>query len=124
MSKDSSLRNTATHTNLILPFKPTLYSSTLVIKCFKSEVVLSRNSYCNTIGQSCFVSFAIHTAHPVLKLKRSVLLVMYNWLNGFYCVMNSKYSVTLLFFGSNSRRASLLRPHPSIVSIANAIQRN
>ena len=29
----------ATHTNLILPFKPTLYSSTLVIKCFKSSVL-------------------------------------------------------------------------------------
>ena len=48
---------------------------------------------------------------------RSVLLVMYNWLNGFYRVMNGKYSVTLLFFGSNSRRASLLRPRPSTVSM-------
>ena len=38
----------ATHTNLILPFKPALYSSTLLIKCLK--VVLSQNSYCNTIG--------------------------------------------------------------------------
>ena len=86
------------HTNLILLFKPALYSSTLVIKCFKS----SRNSYCNTIGQSYFVSFTIRTARPLLKVKRCVLLVMYNWLNGFYRVMNSKYSVTLLFFGSNS----------------------
>ena len=39
----------AMHINLAL------YSSTLVIKCLK--VVLSQNSYCNTIGQSCFISF-------------------------------------------------------------------
>ena len=69
---------------------------------------------CNTIGQSCFISFATHTACPLLKLKHSVLLVMYSWLKSFYCVKNSKDSVTLLFFGSNSRRTSLLRPHPSI----------
>ena len=35
-------------------------------------------------------------ARPLLKLKHSVLLVMYSWLNGFYRVMNGKYSVTLL----------------------------
>ena len=35
--------------------------------------------------------------------------------------MNSKYGITFLFFGSNTRRASLLRPHPSTVSIASAI---
>ena len=75
-------------------------------------------SSCNTIGQSCFITFATRTACPFLKLKRCILLVMYNWLNGFYCVMSSKYSITLLFFGSNSRRASLLRPRSSIVSIA------
>ena len=34
---------------------------------------------------------------------------MYNWLNGFYHVMKGKYSITLLFFGSNTRRISLLR---------------
>ena len=111
----------ATHTNLILPFKPALYSSTLSIKCLK--VVLSQNSYCNTIGQSCFISFTTRMAHPLLKLKRCVLLVMYNWLNSFYRAMNSKYSVNLLFFGSNSRCASLLRPRPSILLIASAVQR-
>ena len=77
---------------------------------------------CNTIGQpSCFVSFATQTARPLLKLKCSVLLVMYSWLNRFYRVKKSKYSVTLLFFGNNSRCASLLSPLrgplPSIVSI-------
>ena len=76
---------------------------------------------CNTIGQSCFISFAIRMAHPLLKLKRSILLVMYSWLNSFYHVMNSKCSVTLLFFGSNSRQASLLRPLPSKV-LASALQ--
>ena len=40
---------------------------------------------------------------------------MYNWLNGFYRVMDGKYSITLLFFGSNTRRALLLRPRPSTV---------
>ena len=79
---------------------------------------------CNTIGQSCFISFAIRTACTLLKLKYSVLLVMYSWLNSFYCVMNSKYSITLLFFGSNSRRASLLRLLPSIASTASVLQRN
>ena len=61
---------------------------------------------------------------PNFRTELSVLLVMYSWLNGFYHIMNGKYSVTLLFFGSNSQRASLLRPRPSIVSIASAIQRN
>ena len=28
------------HTNLILPFKPALYSSTLVIKCHKVEILI------------------------------------------------------------------------------------
>ena len=133
MSRDSSLRveylweHIAMHANLILLFKPALYSSTSVIKLFESsiaKVVLCRNSYCNTIGQSFFISFATRTARPLIKLKRSVLLVMYNWLNGFYCVMNGKYSITLLFFESNTRRASLLRPRPSTVSIASSVQRN
>ena len=48
------------------------------------------------ICQSSFISFATPTARPLLKLKSSVLLVMYNWLNGFYRAMNGKYSVTLL----------------------------
>ena len=80
----------ATHTNLILLFKPALYSRTLVIK-----VVLCQNSYCNTIDQSSFTSFATRMARPLLKLKCSILLVMYNWLNTFYCEMNGKYSITL-----------------------------
>ena len=42
MSKDSSLRNTyvAMHINLFPLFKPALYSSTLVIKLFKSSIKL------------------------------------------------------------------------------------
>ena len=46
------------HTNLILPFKPALYSSTLVIKCFKS-IVLSRNSYCMRL-RSSFLTVSRH----------------------------------------------------------------
>ena len=87
-------------------------------------VVLCRNSYCNTIGQSSFISSVTGTARPLIKLKPSVLLIMYTWLNGFYRVMDGKYSITLLFFGSNTRRASLLRPRPSTVSIASAVKRN
>ena len=59
------------HTNLILLFKSPLYSSTHMC-----EVVLSRNSYRNTIGQSSFISFANSIARPLLKLTRFVLLVM------------------------------------------------
>ena len=90
----------------------------------KYKIALCRNSYCNTIGQYSLISSATRMACPLLKLKPSVLLVMYNWLNGFYRVMDGKYSITLLFFGSNTRRASLLRPRPSTVSIVSAVQRN
>ena len=113
------------HTNLILLFKPTLYSSILVIKLFESSMKLFYAEILTvTLGQSSFIRFATHTAHPLIKLKRSILLVMYNWLSGFYRVMNGKYSITLLFFGSNTRRASLLRPLLLTVSIASAVQRN
>ena len=36
-------------TNLVLLFNPAVYSNTLLITTF-IKVVLSRNSYCNTIG--------------------------------------------------------------------------
>ena len=54
MSKDSSLRNTQEHTatliNLVLLFNPAVYSYTLLIKT-SIKVILSQNSYCNTIGE-------------------------------------------------------------------------
>ena len=84
------------------------------------KVVLCRNSYCNTIaiGQSSFIILATRMVRPLLKLHEALRLVSNActtaWLNGFYCEMNGKYSVTLLFFRSKSRRASLLRPRPSI----------
>ena len=40
VSRDSSIRNTAMHANLIPLFKPALYSSTLVIKLFESRIML------------------------------------------------------------------------------------
>ena len=46
--------------------------------------------FTNTIGQPSFISSATLMACPPLKLKRSVLLVMYNWLNGFYYEINGK----------------------------------
>ena len=100
------------HTNLAF------YSSTSVIKLLK--VVLSKSSHCNIISQSSFISFTTLMACSLSKLKHSILLVMYSCINAFYCVMNSKYSITLLFFGSNSQGALLLRPCPSI-STANVI---
>ena len=75
----------------ILWCKPAQYSGTLVIKLLK---VLSWNSYCNTTSQPVFVSFTTRATCPLLKLKRSVLLVMYSWLKGIYCEMNGKYSIT------------------------------
>ena len=50
------------------------YSDTLVIK----KIVLSWNSYSDTTSQSISVSFVMHTARPLLKLKLSILLVMYS----------------------------------------------
>ena len=57
------------HTNLILWLNPlNTQVRTLVVELFtSSNVVLSRNSYCNTISQSIFVSFAMHTARPLLN---------------------------------------------------------
>ena len=62
------------HTNLILLFKPALYCSTLVIKLFKSSIKL-QNFYCNTTGQSSFISSAtrgerIHTRIPTSARKQ------------------------------------------------------
>ena len=91
----------AMHTNLIPLFKLALYSSTLVIKCLK--VVLNQNSYCNTIDQSCF--FKLCNPHGTPTFKTEVVCLVSNvQLVGFQHVMNSKYSVTLLFFGSNLRQ--------------------
>ena len=47
--------------------------------------MLSRNSCCYTLSQPVFVSFATRTERPLLKLKRSILLVKYSWLKCFYC---------------------------------------
>ena len=106
-------KHIATHTNLIL-FKSPLYPSTYV-----SDIAFYRN----TISQSSFISFATRMAHPLLKPKRSILLVMYSWFNDFSCKLSIIYSITytLLFFNSNSQSTSLLRPCPSVISIASAI---
>ena len=74
----------AMHTNLII----LLY--TLVIKLFKNSIklfyaeILTVTLY---VGQcSCIIK--LHNLHgmPTLKLKHNILLVMYNWLNGFFTV--------------------------------------
>ena len=72
---------------LILPFKPALYSSTLVIKLF--TVVLSRNSYCNTIGQSSLISFATRMARPLLKLKHSLQFPLDPPMQSAICALNN-----------------------------------
>ena len=48
----------------------------------------------NTTNQSFFVSFAMHTAYPLLKLKHFLLLVMYSWLKDYYYEINCKHSIT------------------------------
>ena len=53
----------ATHTNLILPFKPALYSSTLVIKCFKLR---------NPHGTSTFKTEALCLVSNIQLIKRSL----------------------------------------------------
>ena len=110
-SHEQRLITKAMHSNLFFLFKHALYSRTLVIKV----VVLSHNSYCNTIGQSCIISFGTHTVRPLLKLKCFVLLLMYRWLNGFYCVMNSKYTITLA--ATHDTLHCYVRPHLRINSI-------
>ena len=67
-------------------------------------------------SQTAFSSFVlgrtyiirIFSSRPNIKEEKSglarettVLLVMSSWLKGFYCEMNGKYSITLLFFESN-----------------------
>ena len=75
---------------------PLLDQTKIASNAPSDKTLLSQNSYYNTIGQSTFISFATWIACPILKLKRSILLVMYNWLN-----IYGKYSVTLPFFASN-----------------------
>ena len=56
------------HINLVLLFKSTLYSSTLVIKYSKVRSIklfLRQDFYCKAIGQSSFISSATRMAHPL-----------------------------------------------------------
>ena len=79
--------------------------------------LFSTNSMHAHIQYKCIViSFATHT----ICLKRFVLLVTYSWLNPFYYVIDRKYNI---LFGSNSRRASLLRPHPSVILTASVTEK-
>ena len=78
------------HSNLIvlLNFKPALYCSTLVIKLINSSVKLFYAKIL-TVTRPVFY-YRLRNPHstPTFKLKSFVLLVMYCWLNGFYCEMN------------------------------------
>ena len=80
----------STYTHLNFVFKPAFHFSTLAIKLFNSatEVLLSCNCYRNTMNQSSFKRLATCTTHPLLKLKRSVLLVMYSAYNAFCYYIN------------------------------------
>ena len=69
-------KHIATHTNLILWFKPGQYSGTLVKNFLKVSI---KPEF--TVIANLSVSFVTHTAHP-LKLKCSVLLVLYSHLLG------------------------------------------
>ena len=47
-------------------------------------------------------------AHPLLKLKCSILLVMYSWLNGFCYEMNDEYSTYTQFARSTGANVSVM----------------
>ena len=67
-----------------------------------------------------FYKFGNPHGMPTFKIEVLCIVSKYHWLNSFCRVMNGKYSVTLLFIGSNSQCALLLRLRQSIVSIASA----
>ena len=56
--------------------------------------------------------YKLHKLHGTPTFKNEALHFVSNvqLVKHLYCEMNGKYGVTLLLFGSNSQRASLLRP--------------
>ena len=73
VSKDSLLRMLA---NLILLFKPALYSSTLVIKLFKSEILTVTVFFyklCNLHGTPTFKTEALRLVSSVQLVKQLLL---------------------------------------------------
>ena len=78
--------------------KPALYSSTLVIKPFKSIIKLK------LLLQHYRPAFfyKLHNSHGMPIFKTEAICLVRNVRTAGYCERNSKYSITLLFFGSNS----------------------
>ena len=103
------------HMHLNFVFKRALHFSILAFN--NGTVALSCSCYCNTMNQSSFKCFATSMTHPLFKLKRFILLVMYNAL---CCYSNCQYSLTLVFFGCNWGHILSPGPRPYIISMARA----
>ena len=60
---------------------------------------------------------------PTFKTETLLLLVMYSWLNGYLLRKERLIQHYLALFSTVTHDAlrSLLRPHPSVISIASAI---
>ena len=85
------------HANLILLFKPALYSRILVIKLFKSTIKL----FYAKIHYRPVLFYKLRNSHSTPTFKTEALRLVSNVkLVKFYCEMNGKYSITLLFFES------------------------
>ena len=72
------------HTHLNFVFKRALHFSTLAIKLGTKLQLLPQH-----YKPVFFKHFATRMTHPLLKLKHSVLLVMYSMYNAFRCYINS-----------------------------------
>ena len=84
-----------THTNLFLWFNS-------ILRYISDKTFKVRNiKYCNTTSQSVFCK--LRDAHDTPTFKTEVLRIVSNvqLVKDFYCKMNGKYSITLLFFNSN-----------------------
>ena len=79
VSRDSSLRNTyvATHANLILLFKPALYSSTLVIKVFESSIKLFYAKILTVTYRPVFF-YKLRNPHSTPTIKTEALRLVSN----------------------------------------------
>ena len=84
-------------------------------KSFQADINIT------TLRGSPFKLFATRTTYPLLKLKRSIFLIMYSMYNAFCCHINGLCSLTLVLFGCNWVRILLLGPCPRIISTVRAM---
>ena len=104
----------ATHVNLILLFKPTLYSSTLEIELFESSIKLLLQ-HCRPV-----FFYKLRNPHSTPTYKTNALRLVSNVQLVKRLLPCNKRQIQH-YLALLSRRASLLRPRPSTVSIANTV---